>query len=485
MPRFIGRFLAIVLVAARRLWSNRWLSLAAASGFAVVVMFALCVPLYADAVYHRVLSKELGVVRDDGPRLPPFAFVFRNGAYWLQTDPWADIQRADDFIDRQLPFFLDLPRRTLVRYLQTTRFEIYPAAGLGYGQPGQRLLKAPLTAVSDFGQHIRLTEGELPPAFDEPGFALDRAPSLPADGGPLPVLVSQLLADELGIQIGDRYDATTEAGVSPPMTVPMQVAGVWLPRDPQEPYWFNKPYQMGHMFIVSQRDFADRLAPGLGKQFADAQWYADFDGDGVRVWDVPALVARIDDLIRRGKTPGLNLSVAVSPLQALTRYQQDAQALQSQLYAFSVPVFVLALAFVLLVAGLTANDQRNEVAVLRSRGASMGQTVGIALLQATLAGAAGALAAVPLSLLVVSWLGQIRSFLNFSGAEPLQVTVTAAGLPLGAAAAAVTILLMTVPALESARHTIVTYKAERARALKPPGWQRIGLDILLLIPAAY
>ena len=42
-----------------------------------------------------------------------------------------------------------------------------------------------------------------------------------------------------------------------------------------------------------------------------------------------------------------------------------------------------------------------------------------------------------------------------------------------------------VPTLGAARHTTVTYKQERARMLRPPWWQRVWLDGLLLIPGGY
>jgi putative ABC transport system permease protein len=40
-----------------------------------------------------------------------------------------------------------------------------------------------------------------------------------------------------------------------------------------------------------------------------------------------------------------------------------------------------------------------------------------------------------------------------------------------------------VPTLNAARNTIITYKQERARALRKPWWQRVWLDLLLLIVA--
>jgi putative ABC transport system permease protein len=42
-----------------------------------------------------------------------------------------------------------------------------------------------------------------------------------------------------------------------------------------------------------------------------------------------------------------------------------------------------------------------------------------------------------------------------------------------------------VPTLGGAGNTIVTYKQERARLLRPPWWQRYWFDLILLIPAGY
>ncbi len=500
MMRLISRILAVGTVAARRLWAHRALSLATAGGLLVVAVFALCVPLYSDAVYHRVLNRELGAVRDDGPRLPPFAFVFRNGVYWQQRDPWTDMQRADYFVDRQLPGLLRLPRQGLIRYLQTTPLNVDPASKAAYGELDKPLLKVPLTAVSAFSDHVTLVEGELPEEFGQPTRLLTETAGVEASSTttttstststtegekPIKALISQPLAEELGVQLGDRFLARSDRGISAPFTIPVEIAGVWAPRDRTEPYWFYKPYEMKRMLMVSEQDFAQRVAPQLGRQFGNVLWYADFDGSGVRAQDVPGLIARIEDVVARGKTPDLNSSVLVSPLPALDRYQRDSQALTAQLYVFSIPLFVLAFAFIILAAGLSANDQRGEIAIMRSRGASVWQATGIAFIQSLLLGLLALAASVPAAMLVVGIFGQTRSFLHFTGEEALPVLVTTAGLPIGLAVMGAAIAIMVLPVAGAAGNTIVTYKSERARTLKSPWWQRLGLDFLLLIPAVY
>ncbi len=55
----------------------------------------------------------------------------------------------------------------------------------------------------------------------------------------------------------------------------------------------------------------------------------------------------------------------------------------------------------------------------------------------------------------------------------------------GAFAAALIFPAMLLPALGAAGRTIVSFKAERARDLQAPLWQRLYLDLLLMMPALY
>ena len=80
----IRTFFAVFLVAARRLWSTRWLALAGAVGLMVVVALTLCIPLYADAVYNRIFNNELRA-SSEGAKRPPYSFMFRYIGGWYGT----------------------------------------------------------------------------------------------------------------------------------------------------------------------------------------------------------------------------------------------------------------------------------------------------------------------------------------------------------------------------------------------------------------
>src|ERR1051326_1431349 len=79
------RIWAIGVVATKRLFSQRGLALATVVGLVASVALTMSVPLYADAVYYRVLSGKLGLdnsteTKADTP--PPFAFLFRYLGSW-------------------------------------------------------------------------------------------------------------------------------------------------------------------------------------------------------------------------------------------------------------------------------------------------------------------------------------------------------------------------------------------------------------------
>ena len=95
--------LGILIVAARRLRAGRALALVAAFGLTLIVAFTMGIPLYADAVYHRVLGTE--IARGAGWRRPPFAFLFRYVGKPSEPRTWEQIIPLDDYLDSAASLF--------------------------------------------------------------------------------------------------------------------------------------------------------------------------------------------------------------------------------------------------------------------------------------------------------------------------------------------------------------------------------------------
>jgi putative ABC transport system permease protein len=449
--------------------------LATALGLVTAVALTMSIPLYADAVYYRVLREELSGAEGRTSR-PPFAFLFHYMGASKGPVEWKDIQPLDAYLSGLAGSDLGLPQRGMARYFKTDTFGLFPQGDVAYADLDDPLTWVSFSFASSLEDHITILEGCFPAVADL------------APESPIKVMVSEALALELGLQVGETYTAFANRELDEgrrTLQVPVRIVGVWRATDPQEEYWFYNPQALDDEMIVPEETFLGRIASYPDDEVYLGVWYLVMDGSDVHASDAVPLLARINAVQQTASSYLSGVDLFVSPEDALQNYQRAANLLTFLLYAFSVPIVGLILAFVGLVVGLAVGRQRNEIAVLRSRGATVIQVAGIAALEALLLGVVALVLGAPLGALIARVIGRTRSFLDFAVQPDLRVAVTGATLRLGAVAVGLAWVSQLLPTISAARHTIVTYKQERARSLRAPWWQRAWLDALLLIPAAY
>ncbi len=461
---------SILRIALRRLWSQRVLMFCLGLGLLAAVALSASIPLYADAAQSRVLQAALA---DKAAGRPPYAFLFRYIGAWHGAVEWDAYAPADAYLTNQAANALGLPLTALVRHVRTENLSLFADAGDATRYDRQQPLAwASIGFISDLAEHIELLEGGLP---------ADAA----ADADAVDVLVSAALADKLGLQAGERY---VLFGRTDAAAIPVRVAGVWVPRDPAEAFWFYQPRAFDEVLFVREATFRDRLAPALRGEVGQAVWYLIFDGSGLRAGQVDAFLARLAALQARlaGLLP--NSSLDASPADALRSYRQANSTLTLQLTLFSLPLLALALYFIGLTGGMVVRRQQGEIAIWRSRGASAGQVLAVYAVERLLLGLPAVGLGLWLGRALAGWLGGVRSFLALglpaiSGQPPVLLNTTAGlfALAAGLAGAAASLL----PALSASRHTIITYKWAQARALRRPWWQRGFLDLALLLAPLY
>jgi len=472
--KLIERLLSILHVVALRLWNQRGMMACSAAGLVAAVALSVGIPLYADATYHRMLHER--VEMETGERHPPFSFqiAYSGGRFGLKE--WEEIAPLDAYMGQQAAGVVRLPLKQQIRLLQTDPLRLYPRIGADYSNERAALAWLRLATLSDLPKHIQLLEGALPTPPAAPGQTLE-------------VLISLPLAEELGLQVGEEYilyAPRKDTGMTEGVQQPIRIAGVWWPGNPEDPYWAFRSYQvLRDKLLTSEESFVAGFAPSVEGEIGYAGWYLEFDGQQVRAEEVAPLLGRIRLLQNRitGLLP--NASIVQSPADALSRYRREALSLAILLYMFGIPLFGLVFYFIALVSGMIVSRQRNELAVLRSRGTTIGQIIGIYALEGAgiglLALAVGALAAHG----VAHWMGHTTSFLTFGSGAQFSTHLGWNSLRFGLIAVVASLLTSVGPAIRAARHTIVTYKQEQARTLQKPLWQRAYLDLLLLTPALY
>jgi putative ABC transport system permease protein len=453
----------IFRVALRRLLAERGLAIAAALGLTAAVGLIFCVPLYTDAVHFRVLRETL---LGPEPRFQntPLTFRFRYVGARDGTLQYEDVQAIDQYLDQMAANVLGLPKISLVHHYKTDIFRIYPTGDVQSAR-GKSITWLSFATLNNLDQALQLKAGHMPASL--PGSA----------GEPVEVLVNETIADQFGWQPGNSFLA-----VHNEQKIPIQIAGIWAPANPVDTYW-SPP--IDEIAFVPEPVFAQTIAAQLPDEIYLGIWQLSVEGGNLHVGDVPPLLQKIKQVELDASTQLPKTVMDLSPVEALTAYQKGVPILTLQLFAYSVPILGLLFVYISLVAGLYVERQRNQIAVLRSRGASVGQVMSIALVEGLLLGCVALLLGTPLGMGIARLIGRARSFLNFTGADDLRVSITGQSFAFAFLAVFIALIAQLLPTLRAAGHTIVTYKQERARLLRSPWWQRIWLDGLLLIPTGY
>jgi putative ABC transport system permease protein len=459
-----GSLLGLLRVVGQRLWNHLMLMLAIAAGFVVAITLVVCIPVYSEAVGYRILRAELSRT-EEGSSRPPFAFLYRYAGATQGLIDWDQYQKLDRYMRESVARQLGLPVEQQVRYVASDRRPLWPSSGAG-----APLMWVNLAFASDLEQHIDLVDGQMPKATAD---------------GPVEVLLVEELAAKLGFQVGEEYLILGPEDDPSRIRLPIRVAGVWRAKDTSDPYWFYRPDTFGETLLMPEESFTSRVLSRDPKSISVALWHVVTDGSGIRSAGVPSLRAAIARSATDASTllPGTKLEN--SPASALDNHQVQVRRLTLILTVFSIPLLGLIAYFIVLIAGLIVQRQSNEIAVLRSRGASRVQVLVVYLLESLLLG----LIALGLGLLLgqaaallMTW---TRSFLEVAPAEALPIELTPDAWQRAIQMLGLMLVASLLPAFGAARYTVVAYKNERARATRSPFWQRACLDLLLLIPVYY
>ncbi len=476
--RILASIWSLFWLAAKRLWSRRWLMLCLLLGLVVAVGLLSSIPLYADAAQNRLLQGEL---ENSNPTSgaevatlrEPFSFLWRYIGTWHGNVTWDKYLPVQQYLTEQAPLTIGLPLKTQVRHVATDKLRLFPGEGAAF-IPDEPLLWASVGFVSGLQDHIQIIEGSFP--------------STGLVGEPVEVLISQTTADLLGLQVGELYIlfAPGKAGVQ----IPVRIAGVWQAADATDPIWFYRPEAFNEVLLTGEEAFISQVAPALDTPVATAVWYQIYDGSRVRPATVNRLLGNIAAAEARVTVLLNNTSLDASPVPALKSYGKSASLLTLVLTIFSLPVIGLVAYFISLIAGMVVQRGQSEIAILRSRGITRRQILNLYLLEGTLLGGLGLAGGLLLGRFIAQLMSRTRTFLDpgilaGSGSQPVVIILTPTALAYALAGVALTLIALLIPALLASKHSIVTLRWEQGRSLLAPLWQRYFLDLLLLVPPFY
>ena len=480
----------LLAFACRRLLNNGLLSLSTALGLLITVTFVTAIPLYSEGISEFLLKIDLAKPNDNRIQSRSSVLLSHFRYYRGGVPPPTSIaqyEEADVVFSQYLPTWIGLPELRQVSFLQTARMPLLPVGEDTTSGLRQLLGYGFFFTAPDIQDNVVLIEGRAPTS--EIVEISDGA------GGRmlmLEVMMTDDAIDKLGLVVGDQFkvlyrdrDRNTRTKFENPIGV--TIVGRFLPTDPRSTYWIynaDTAFNDGSMYInrdVYLGELVQRF-PGI---FYEASWYSDFDAEAIRASNYQEIIGNLETLRFNVNKILPDTKLVVSPEDTLYRFSQKLFFLKLILFILGAPIVAIVLYYISLSSGMAVDRQRNEIAVLKSRGVGASQIVGVYVIEGLMIGAVAMIAGPFLATHVAQVIGKTYTFLVFTNREDLRITLSAQHYLFAAAAVALSIIATLGPAITAARQSIVGYKQEISRVTRRPFYQRFFLDFLLLAIAIY
>jgi ABC-type antimicrobial peptide transport system permease subunit len=479
-----------------------WQRLVANWRLLLVLSFGILVAstlLAISPVYTRVMN-DLGLQESLADRIQGYS---RNGFVTVPTplgDPDAIRQQQElaQAISEEIGWFTQ----------EEVRFGALPEMSLAKGGKLVPTADEPVLvkfeSISRIDQHVRFVEGRAAAPTTDPTklevvVPIEAAQFMDASIGD--TVESSFSYDDCNrppptgdmeqAQENQRFRCTPQTVVNVQITA--TIVGFVERTDVDDPFWtagsinFNRPMATEEMLatvpaLLPEESFFQalpKLVPSFPSEFRLLGLIDASRLDSSNLDDAQASLARLEERIQAaGAIPD------ISTARPLASFENRASFNQVTLILLLIQVVGIAVYYVMLVSTLLAERRSEEIAMLRSRGATVGQLVAMSTAEAFALGLLAAFIAPFVASAAISALGKTSTFESISGGDFLPFTIVPSAFIFALGGAAVAAIAVIIPAFFAARQGMVLFLRSSARPGQPL-LQRYYLDFAIVGLAAF
>jgi len=450
------------------MWNNKWMMLSLLVGNILLIGIVSSAPMYVQATLQRVLIRDMEQSQIDRGRFPAIAeFNF----YFNHIDPELTYSVYQDTRNRVVPEMIESFQVPMLSVVQHIRLEGWHVIPLVNREVGGRIRSMRLSAYDNFENHIVITHGRLP--------------SDTMDGSVIEVIANQhtmvrqdILFDELLYVTNVQYHGRD---------IQLRVVGIFEARADEHMYWVHNPDQLMSAFLISPDLVHNHFINSYSQQYrATSTWYMMLNYHEMSVDNVPHYL-RVDEYFnqRFNAQRGGIWSYRENFIDTVRNYVHRADRLNITLWVLQAPLYVLLAFYIFMVSKQILTLEQNDISVLKSRGASRGQLIGVYGLQSVFVAVVSLALGLPLGIWICRMLGASNGFLEMVQRTALDVRITPEAILYALIATLLSTLTMLLPVIKFSRVTIVDHKRGKAGKSKKSIWERFFLDILCFGIACY
>ena len=452
----------------RKMWNNKWMMLSLLVGNILLIGIVSSAPMYVQATLQRVLIRDMQQSQLDHGRFPAIA------EFGISLNNVEAEDAHDTYLQAKyffLPYIVDrleVPMLAVVQNIRMESWHVVPSSGR---EANSRIRSMIMSSYDNFYDQIQITHGRLP--------------SSSMVGDLIEVIVNQNTLVRQDLLFDEVLDIVNVQRGGQDMRV--QIVGIFEGSEDQA-LWVRNPNTFFNVFMVHPDLIYNYFMYPYSLDYRiTSTWYMMLDYNEMSVNRASYYLETDNYLKDRFGARGGIWSIWTYEenfTDTVRNYMRRAERLNITLWVLQAPLYVLLAFYIFMVSKQILLIEQNDISVLKSRGASRGQLIGVYAMQSLFVGAVSLILGIPLGVWICRILGASNGFLELVQRTALDVVITPEALLYSLLAALLSMLTMLLPVFQFSKVTIVDHK-RRSGKDKKPLWQRFFLDIVCFAVAVY
>jgi putative ABC transport system permease protein len=464
----------------RKIYKNKWMVLSLLIGLLLCTTMVSSISMFSRTVLHRVLESDLRNFQAEKGKYPGAYVIDKDMSF--RTDPLnqdkhrsflEEFRELDKYLGEELGKEIPLPvlsRRTSL----VSKNYVMDKSKVDEGNDLRWIMN--LQAISGLEEHVKIIEGRM--------FSKEVN-----NEGEYEVIVSESAMEEMNLVLDRPYVIYHLSSGGKPKEIEkyrfnIRVVGVYTYKDEMDTFFGDGGWPYSEYLLMDYGLFKGGFMRDQKMDLNTVRWYYGFDYKKISMDNLEEILSIIASQVKDVKLD-LNAAPLFEASHILEGYIGRRYQTQSLLLMFQLPVILLLIIYISMVSHFIVEEDRNEIAVLKSRGVGLFQILPVYLIEGGVIGGIAVLLGPLLGVYMCRAIGASNGFLEFVQRKALVVNITYVEYLYSGIMALVLILAILASVIKAAGKSIVEHKQSRARFVGKPFWMKYYLDVLFMAIVAY
>ena len=455
----------------RKMWKNKWMMVCLLIGNLLLVGIVAATPLYINATMRRILHTDMRnfqIEYETYPALMSLQFAFNTAPHDTRVQAY---QNTVNYFAPGIVTDLGIPAIRTIRQDTMASWTLVPYV--------QR-------EVNPIGRIMHLVGTGY--GFDHVDIILGRLPSHDLVNGNT---IEAIITEQSRIRNNLLFDEVLEVrNVDHPAgQLFVHIVGIYSLAQNSNEFWSisRLEHYTNNMLISDELILRDFISEYRVDFRITSGWFHLLDYRAMTSRNVHHYLEVLESHREQFEVGGLRQIWRFEEnfSETILTHTQRADRLAITLWVLQVPIYVMLAFYIYMVSRQILQLEQNEISVLKSRGASRPQILGLYAMQGLFVAAICYPSGMALGVFICRMLGASNGFLELVQRTAIIVEITPDALIFAGLAMFISFLTMFLPVIRFSKVGIVDHKRNRMGKIQKPIWQRFFLDIVCLVIAGY